>query len=274
MNFQAEVCYSVCYKNVITRKVFLMTRRAALLFLAVLLMGLALLQPGLRIAAGECTFALTVTNLTITTTQAKVTYDITGSGTFNVNFTATDQSSGFTATVGSGTDSGVSAATGRVFSFVLNSSLVADGETIRIALDTPCSKTSADGTATNVSGEAAAPPGACDDGRINYLHCDKIAMYAVKDEGGFALDVLIVDHLVVPRGAIFVSAADLKALPAKPDTNTLIAVSPDGLVVFYKLRSGEYQVNYGPDEDNKVFSFRWKGLPAAAYPKVGVYVSP
>lgn len=248
-----------------------MTRKIALFVMAVLLMGLAAIQPGQRTLAGCPPLTVTITSMTITTTQATVTFDLVGGGTWNIDFTATDASSGFTAVVGTGTDSSVSAATGRVFSFALNPAQVADGEVIRITLDTPCSKTSADAAVSG--GDSSAPPGACDDGRINYLHCDKIAMYAVPDEGSFALDVLIVDHLVVPRGAVFVSAADLAALPAKPESNLLIATSPDGLVVFYKLRSGEYQVNYGPDEDNKVFSFRWRGLPEAAYPKVGVYVS-
>ncbi|MEZ4672033.1 MAG: hypothetical protein R3E39_29360 [Anaerolineae bacterium] len=247
-----------------------MKRNMTFITILVLLMGLALFQPAQPALAGCPAITLTITNLDITPSQATVTYDLTGAGTYNVIFTALDQSSGFTATVGTGTDTGVSATTGRVFSFALNPAQVADGETIRVVLDTPCAKTSADATAV---GPSSAVSGTCDDGRINYLHCDKIAMYAVADDGSFALDVLIVDHLVVPRGAVFVSAADLDALPAKPETNTLIAVSPDGLVVFYKLSSGEYQVNYGPDEDNKVFVFRWRGLPAAAYPKVFVYVS-
>lgn len=253
-----------------------MTRKAILLALAALLIGLGLFQPVQHAQAGCPEVTLTITNLTVTTSQATVTYNVVGSSTYTIDFTATDQSSGYTSTVGSGSETGVTATTGRVFSFALNPAQVAVGEGVEVTVEETfgCDSTSATANATGptTTSTPLTTPAACDDGRINYNHCDKIAMYAMSDEGGFGLDVLIVDHLIVPRGAIFVSAAELDALPDNPARNILIATSPDGLVRFYKLAGGEYQVNYGPDEDNKVFVFRWTGLPPAAYPNVTTYI--
>lgn len=252
-----------------------MTRNIALLALATLLMGLGLLQPAQRALAG-CS-SITITNLTIYRDLVIVTYDAFTFSALNVDFTATDQSSSFATTVGSGTDPGVTTTTGRVFSFALNPALVAEGEDVQVTGNLPFGCGNDSMTATGHSFNGSIPsnlgaPAACDDGRINFNHCDKIAIYLVNDEDGIGLQVLIVDHLIVPRGAIFVSAAELDALPDNPARNTLIAQSKDGLVKFYKLAGGEYQINYGPDADNKVFVFRWTGMPPATYPDVSTYI--
>ena len=105
----------------------------------------------------------------------------------------------------------------------------------------------------------------CADGRINNNNCDKIAIFPVKDEDSFGIQVYIVDHKTVPEFVLFVSATDLNALPANPDKVITIATSKNGLVVLYKHPNGDYQVNYGPDFEGKVFSFRFKGLPATTY---------
>ncbi|MEZ4668184.1 MAG: hypothetical protein R3E39_09745 [Anaerolineae bacterium] len=52
-----------------------------------------------------------------------------------------------------------------------------------------------------------------------------------------------------------------------------MATSPDGLVKFYKLSSGEYQINYGPDAKNKIFVFHWTGLPPQAYPEMSTFIN-
>lgn len=112
----------------------------------------------------------------------------------------------------------------------------------------------------------------CGDGRINYDNCDKIAIFPIKDEGSFGIEVLIVDKKLVPEFAIFVSAADLKALPANPDNLITVATSKNGLVTLYKHPNGDYQVNYGPDYEGKVFTFRFNGVPALAYPEVTTFM--
>ncbi len=112
----------------------------------------------------------------------------------------------------------------------------------------------------------------CPDGRINYNHCDKIAIFPIKDEGSFGINILVVDKKIVPEFAIFVPAADLAALPENPQTILTIATSQDGLVILYKHSNGDYQVNYGPDFEGKVFTFRFNGLPAAKYPEVTTFM--
>lgn len=112
----------------------------------------------------------------------------------------------------------------------------------------------------------------CPDGRINYAHCDKIAIYPIKDEGSFGITVLIVDKKVVPEFAIFVAAADLAALPETPDSILTVATSENGLVTLYKHPNGDYQVNYGPDFEGKVFTFRFSGIPASSYPEVTTFM--
>ncbi|GAB4549068.1 MAG: hypothetical protein OHK0023_12970 [Anaerolineae bacterium] len=59
-----------------------------------------------------------------------------------------------------------------------------------------------------------------------------------------------------------VTQAELDRLPEFPETNTLIKASRDGSIAMYKLTSGEYQVNAGPDKENKVYVVIMKGCPA------------
>jgi hypothetical protein len=47
----------------------------------------------------------------------------------------------------------------------------------------------------------------------------------------------------------------LAELPANPDAPLEIASTNDGYVVFYKLPSGEYQTNIGPDNEGKIFVY-------------------
>ncbi len=62
--------------------------------------------------------------------------------------------------------------------------------------------------------------------------------------------------------SLYVSAAELAALPAYPSVNLVIRVSPDGLFGIYKLTTGEYQVNIGPDATGKVQVIIFRGLNA------------
>lgn len=58
------------------------------------------------------------------------------------------------------------------------------------------------------------------------------------------------------------TANDLKALPAKPEQHLEIARSEDEKIIFYKLTSGEYQINVGPVEWlNKVHVCRFSAIP-------------
>ncbi len=157
--------------------------------------------------------------------------------------------------------------------FDLDSSVVQELDTLNIQAtpDLGCNQFAV-ATATGFFHGGKATP-QCADGRINYNNCDKIAIYPVKDEGSFGIEVLIVDKKVVPEFAIFISAADLNALPSKPNKVITVATSKNGLVVLYKHPNGDYQVNYGPDFEGKVFTFRFNGLPASSYPEVTTFMA-
>lgn len=103
---------------------------------------------------------------------------------------------------------------------------------------------------------------ACADGRINFIACEPVAIYPVQDDGGWAMNVWIVERGdPIGRPGFFVSAEDLAALPANPPAPILVAESEDGFTQLYWLPSNEYQVNAGPDYEGKVFAFRFKSFP-------------
>ncbi len=54
---------------------------------------------------------------------------------------------------------------------------------------------------------------------------------------------------------LYVTQETLDALPEKPDTNIEVATSTDGIATLYKLTTGEYQLNAGPDGEGKVFVY-------------------
>lgn len=106
----------------------------------------------------------------------------------------------------------------------------------------------------------------CPDGRLNYNHCDKIAIYPIPEGDAYGLQIYVVDLDGVGKLALTISAADLAAAVDH------IATSADGKVIAYRLASGEYQVNYGPDAEGKVFVFTFDGLPPSTYPTVQTYM--
>lgn len=61
-----------------------------------------------------------------------------------------------------------------------------------------------------------------------------------------------------------VSAATLAKQPDKPAENTLLAASADQYYQIWKLTTGEYQINIGPDENGLVRVWIWKGVPPKA----------
>lgn len=81
-----------------------------------------------------------------------------------------------------------------------------------------------------------------------YADEDGVAVYAINDKS-------------VGELALFVTTEELKALPEKPDENLLVAQSEDGKFALYKLTTGEYQVNMGPDAEGKVQVIIFDALP-------------
>ncbi len=105
-------------------------------------------------------------------------------------------------------------------------------------------------------GQAAPSIPAITDGRL-LTTITVGAVYA--DEDG--VTVYAIDDKSVGKLALFVSAEELEALPENPDENLLVAQSEDGKFTLYKLTTGEYQVNMGPDAEGKTQVIIFDALP-------------
>lgn len=60
--------------------------------------------------------------------------------------------------------------------------------------------------------------------------------------------------------AISLTSEELAALPEAPEQNMLVASYYD--IALYKLTSGEFQINAGPDHESKVYVLNFRGCPA------------
>ncbi|MDX1992164.1 MAG: hypothetical protein SF029_07235 [bacterium] len=78
--------------------------------------------------------------------------------------------------------------------------------------------------------------------------------------GSCRIDIYRLQDNVRGRRIISVTQAEQDDLPEFPEENTLIEEVGD--VALYKLTSGEYQINNGPDEEGKVHVIIWRGCPA------------
>lgn len=107
------------------------------------------------------------------------------------------------------------------------------------------------------------------DGRITNYNTEA-AIYAT-DDGIFI-------YRIAPDSSgllvIALDRATLDRLPATPNRNLTIATSADRYIGVYKLTTGQYQVNVGPDKDGKVFVTRWVGLPPTEIENTEFFVSP
>ena len=61
--------------------------------------------------------------------------------------------------------------------------------------------------------------------------------------------------------SFIVTAAELAEIPSNPETNFLIASTEDNFIQFYRLNSGQYQINVGPDEEGKVHVCIFENIP-------------
>ncbi len=88
------------------------------------------------------------------------------------------------------------------------------------------------------------------------------ALYTKLQKNGTCnIEVLGIDRKTAkPRKALYVTSKTLAKLPDFPETNTLIATYYE--FSLYKLTSGEYQLNVGPDVEKKVKVIIWTGCPA------------
>lgn len=88
------------------------------------------------------------------------------------------------------------------------------------------------------------------------------ALYTKKQRNGTCdIEVSGIDPKTArPRRALYVTAKTLAKLPDNPETNTLIKSYYE--FSLYKLTTGEYQLNVGPDFEKKVHVIIWTGCPA------------
>lgn len=90
-----------------------------------------------------------------------------------------------------------------------------------------------------------------------------MAVYTVtRDNGTCAIVIFAVDENGNGTRVISQSAQRLSLVPDRPPFNVLLAKNDIHKIYLYKLTSGEYQVNAGPDREAKVFQIRWRGCPA------------
>ncbi len=89
------------------------------------------------------------------------------------------------------------------------------------------------------------------------------SVYTVtRNDGTCAIVVFALDENSNGIRVISQSARRLALVPAFPPQNVLLAKNDTYKIYLYKLTSGEYQVNVGPDREAKVFQVRWTGCPA------------
>jgi hypothetical protein len=106
------------------------------------------------------------------------------------------------------------------------------------------------------SDDTSAPPSS------NWLEEPVTGVEVYANEDG--VTVLVVDEKGERFPALFVSVADLNALPATPLENLLIASNDSGQVSLYKLTTEEYQINLGPDAEGNVLVKIFDALPPTA----------
>lgn len=92
------------------------------------------------------------------------------------------------------------------------------------------------------------------DGRINrFEQYAQAAIYAVDYGTGTGLHIYSIDEATGEGTlALEVTPEMIAAVPEMPAANTLIAATADGRIALYRLTTGEYQVNTGPNAEGYI----------------------
>jgi hypothetical protein len=214
---------------------------------------------------------------------ANITSVSAGCGGVTVNFTVTTSSAGTfnlvvhdntNAVVGTGGGGTSGAGTFYFSRYIFISPTLIDATPITVSLSvnapnsgsdsagpTPCTGgiTPPSPGSPATSSESQASPNVLNmnDERINPAKGDITAVIYLMAEGG--IQVYAVDSNGSGLLVISVTDSELASYPDNPDSNTRIANSDDGKITLYKLTSGEYQVNAGPDAEGKVISVIFTG---------------
>lgn len=88
----------------------------------------------------------------------------------------------------------------------------------------------------------------------------RYGVYILQSGDSCAIRVLDIDDNGRSSRAFDLTAKELAALPELPEENILVDEYYE--IAFYKLTTGEYQVNAGPDAEGKVFVLNFTGCPA------------
>lgn len=99
------------------------------------------------------------------------------------------------------------------------------------------------------------------DRRINCQGIEYYAVYTRVNTAGICnIDVFLLTGQDNGRRAFRVTPDEQAALPGAPAENLMVDSYYE--VAMYKLTTGEYQVNAGPDVNGKVYVVRFRGCPA------------
>ena len=92
----------------------------------------------------------------------------------------------------------------------------------------------------------------------------RLSLFIFDEDNGSNNPVLIfyrIDEESMGHLLFFIPSSSLAELPDNPEEPITIFESEDGLYGFYKLPSGEYQINVGPDNEGKVHVVTFTGVP-------------
>ncbi len=107
-------------------------------------------------------------------------------------------------------------------------------------------------------------------------------MFVVADANGPdnpALVIYRVNEAGVGSFLFYISKQELGELPENPDEPLVIYSSDDSKIVFYKLPTGEYQINVGPDAEGKTHVVGFTDVPPTniysyTFSSLAYYLSP
>lgn len=115
-------------------------------------------------------------------------------------------------------------------------------------------------TPTGVA-EACNPCECENDQRANCQGAEDYAIYTRVVDDACRIDAYLIGADGQGRRVFRATAAELAELPETPETNMEVETYR-GLITLYKLTSGQYQVNYGPNREGKIFELIFSGCPA------------
>ena len=104
----------------------------------------------------------------------------------------------------------------------------------------------------------------CLDGRLTFDLCQPLVVYPLVSDDGVGWNVYLVSQDEgIGHFMFYVPAETFDALPDEVAENCTIDHSDNGQVVLYRLSSGQYQINVGPDHEGKHFVYIFNDLLSA-----------